>query len=111
MNKTLEKSDIFQFTAPNEVRVTAVILHTYSYKFIDSFIGVRWCICYAQNKLFTCKITYKRKYFAGQVPKGEVNPVIIDQITEVNTFADQVILPECDKLLKTFNHNNNVQGI
>jgi len=99
----MKKNDIFTFVAPNGVEITAVAIYFYDGKFVDSYIGCTNCIGYAQNRLFTCKITFKRKYFAGQVPEGEDNPVVIDRITNVETIVDYCILPDYDELLARYN--------
>lgn len=99
-NINREKSaKLFTFTAPNGEEVTAVVLKTYNAKFVESYIGVRECVAYAQNKLFTCKLTFKRKYFYGCVPNGEDNPVVLDRVLNVEVFVEHAILPDYDELL------------
>ena len=98
----MKKNDVFTFTAPNGVEVSAVAIHLYDGKFVDDYIGVTNCVGYAQNRLFTCRITFKRKYFAGQVPQGEDNPVVIDRITNVETIVDYCILPDYDAMLEAY---------
>ena len=44
----MKKNEIFTFTAPNGVEVTAVVVHT-----IFQGSGKQLDICYAQNRLFT----------------------------------------------------------
>ena len=99
----MKKNDIFSFTAPNGVEVTAVILNMYNGKLTENYFGSWECVAYAQNRLFTCKMIFKRKYFAGQVPQGENNPVILDKVLNVKVFVDYAILPDYDELLARYN--------
>ena len=96
-------NNIFTFTAPNGVEVTAVMLKNYNRKLRENYFGSWECVVYAQNKLFTCKMTFKRMYFAGQVPQGKDNPVVLDKILNVEVFVDHAILPDYDELLARYN--------
>lgn len=96
-------NNIFAFTTPNGVVVTAVMLKNYNRKLKESYFGSWECVAYAQNKLFTCKMTFKRMYFAGQVPQEETNPVVLDRVLNIEVFVDHAILPEYDELLARYN--------
>jgi hypothetical protein len=51
----MKKNDVFTFTAPNGVEVTAVVINELSYRVIAGDATTTW-LCYAQNRLFTYKM-------------------------------------------------------
>ena len=78
----MKKNEIFTFTAPNGVEVTAVVVHTIfqgSAKQLD--------ICYAQNRLFTL-VEWEIAKDKGFNYNGE-------------TIVDYCVLPEYDAMLET----------
>lgn len=101
----MNKHDVFQFTAPNGVEVTAVVLHVFKH-FNNEPCTVK-CdyVCYAQNKLFTCSnivaITYpdleKTEYHDRELEYGEV-------------IVDYAILPDFDEQLRKFTLNEEIMN-
>ena len=79
----MKKNDIFTFTAPNGVEVTAVVVGTTGIQ--KDYFGRDFLnhICYAQNRLFT----YNEWIDVEQKLYGEV-------------IVDYAILPDYDKLLQ-----------
>ena len=85
----MKKNDIFTFTAPNGVEVTAVALYAVTLFNGITFIGNKW-ICYAQNRLFTM-MDYKEGTKKYEEPEyGEV-------------IVDYAILPDYDDMLERYN--------
>ena len=72
----MKRNDIFTFTAPNGVEVTAVVVSTLRDDRDD-----KWYLCYAQNRLFDYRVL-----------SGIEHPLI-------NTWVDYAVIPEYDKLL------------
>lgn len=103
-----ETYNIFIFIAFNGVEVTAVVLKIYNSKLVEYYFGSWECVAYAQNRLFTCKLTFKEKYFAGQVPEGENNSIILDKVLNVKVFVDYAIIPDYDELLAKYNDTKTV---
>ena len=82
----MKKNEIFTFTAPNGVEVTAVVVNIVSRHL--NFTG-RNCItglCYSQNRLFT----WKQEFFGGKCETSHYGEVI----------ADYCILPDYDAMLE-----------
>ena len=85
----MKKNDVFTFTAPNGVEVTAVALYAVTLFNGSTFIGNKW-ICYAQNRLFTM-MDYKEGIKKYEKPEyGEV-------------IVDYCILPDYDDMLERYN--------
>ena len=81
--------DIFTFTAPNGVEVTAIALYAVTLFNDSTFIGNKW-ICYAQNRLFTM-MDYKEGIKKYENPEyGEV-------------IVDYAVLPDYDSMLERYN--------
>lgn len=96
----MEKNDVFKFTAPNGVEVTAIVVHSSWHDWMNGY-GQYIHLCYAQNRLFTfeefiepeetkevlepwfhyVKSGKKSRYFYGEV------------------IVDYCIMPELDTLL------------
>lgn len=87
----MKKNEIFTFTAPNGVKVTAVAIYPITLFDNDKFIGNKW-ICYAQNRLFTM-MDYKEGIKKYQEPEYD------------EVFVDYAILPKYDALLKAEQQN------
>lgn len=85
----MKKNDVFTFTAPNRVEVTAVALYAVTMFDGITFIGNKW-ICYAQNRLFTM-MDYKEGIKKYEEP--EYDEVIVDY----------AVLPDYDELLARYN--------
>ena len=93
----MKKNDIFTFTAPNGVEVTAVVLSV-SKQFNNEPHTIQ-CeyVCYSQNRLFTCKnivsISYpdieKCEYCDRKIEYGEV-------------IVDYAVLPDYDAMLERY---------
>ena len=92
----MKKNDIFTFTAPNGVEVTAVVIST-----VDATLPCKtdryWTerrmlyICYGQNRLFTMTTKIEGKIFCKEVGNPEYGEIIVDYC----------IIPEYDEMLKT----------
>jgi hypothetical protein len=85
----MRKNDIFTFTTPDEVEVTAVVLDK-QLKRDDCILTIHQYLCYAQNRLFY----YIEKYFPD-VDKTEYELG--------NTIVDHVILLDYDRLFARYN--------
>lgn len=82
----MKKNEVFTFTAPNGVEVTAVALYAVTLFDDNAFIGNKW-ICYAQNRLFTM-MDHKEGIKKYEEPEyGEI-------------IADYAILPDYDNMLE-----------
>ena len=87
----MKKNDVFTFTAPNGVEVTAVVINELSYRVIAGEATTTW-ICYAQNRLFTYKMIQDvwDKSKPIEYHYGEV-------------LVDYAILPDYDDMLERYN--------
>ena len=89
----MKKNDVFTFTAPNGVEVTAVCLDvTHSFQCGED----TWCheyLCYAQNRLF---IGAAYTVYEGDEYK-EYN------FAQERIVVDYAILPDYDELLARYN--------
>ena len=89
----MSKQDIFTFTAPNGVEVTAcvlAILRVYTTDEEKTFMCVY--LCYAQNRLFKVSSYY-----------GELNGETKEWSFCVDSvIVDYAILPDYDELLKRY---------
>ena len=84
----MKKNEIFTFTAPNGVEVTAVVVKELSYRVIAGEATTQY-LCYSQNRLFTYEkvedVWHKERpvnYKYGKV------------------IVDYAILPDYDELLQ-----------
>ena len=79
----MKKNDIFTFTAPNGVEVTAVVVGTTGIQ--DDYFGRQFLnhVCYAQNRLFTYYEWIDKKMY------GEI-------------LVDYCIIPDYDNLLERY---------
>jgi hypothetical protein len=86
----MKKNDIFTFTAPNGVEVTAVVINELSYRVIAGEAATTW-ICYAQNRLFTYKMIQDiwDKSKPIEYHYGEI-------------LVDYCILPDYDDMLEAY---------
>jgi hypothetical protein len=102
----MKKNDVFTFTAPNGVEVTAVAL--YQFKAVDTYHGysIGW-ICYAQNRI----ITIWEKFHFIEVPLNPpINGATYKQEEEVSlefgkVIVEYCIIPELDELLEKHEEN------
>ena len=87
----MKKNDIFTFTAPNGVKVTAVVLSKVAHE-----VNYKWAVsrflCYSQNRLFTYQVSECIWEHMQEEPKYEYGEVI----------ADYAILPDYDSLLDNY---------
>ena len=89
----MKKNDVFTFTAPNGVEVTAVCLDiTYSYQCGEDTWYYEY-LCYAQNRLF---IGAAYKVYEEDSYKE------LD-FTQERVVAEYAILPDYDELLARYN--------
>ena len=94
----MEKHDIFQFTAPNGVKVIGVVLDKIAYKCYMSW-HITTFLCYAQNRLFT----YLKK------EDTNCNGFVIETIYEYDkVVVDYAILPDYDEVLNNYNPGQDV---
>ena len=88
----MKKNDVFTFTAPNGVEVTAVCLD--KELCTEDLIGVYLCthVGYSQNRLFV--FTTRKWYDAntGEIMEGSIK--------FVKTIVDYAILPDYDELMQ-----------
>ena len=93
----MKKNDVFTFTAPNGVEVTAVVV-----KVVEATIPSKdpcWSerammyICYAQNRLFTMTAKMEGKIFIKNIGTPKYGEVLVDY----------AILPDYDAMLERYN--------
>lgn len=85
----MKKNDVFTFTAPNGVEVTAVVINRVAYEIGFKYVVERW-LCYAQNRVFTYDESHLLCH--NELPHtfkyGEV-------------LVDYAVLPDYDKMLES----------
>ena len=88
----MEKNEIFTFTAPNEVEVTAVIINRVAYE-VDYKEAIERWLCYAQNRLFTYEESHSiwQEDAPHKFKYGEV-------------LVEYCILPDYDVMLENYQH-------
>jgi len=93
----MKKNDIFAFTAPNGVEVTAVVIELIAYE-----VNYKWAIkrfvCYAQNRIFTYEESHCIWDFMNEEPKSKYGKVLVDY----------AILPEYDTILEDYQHQQDM---
>lgn len=96
----MKKNDIFTFTAPNGIEVTAVVVAILQVS-DETFDGVlqinEICLCYAQNRLFT----YEWHDSSYEVGYEEYAHSFGESYGEV--LVDYAILPDYDEWLARYN--------
>ena len=94
----MKKNDVFTFTAPNGVEVTAIVIDLISYESTkyNPLIKVATYLAYAQNRIFRCWTVnhFNEDNEASFVVYNPENYIIVDYC----------IIPECDKLLEDYYH-------
>lgn len=102
----MKKNDIFTFTAPNGVEVTAVVLDIMKANVTYNYLFTKY-LCYAQNRLFSYYVT--RRTVPVAIDKDEFGDDKFDyqevyesQYGEV--IADYAILPDYDRMLEDYQH-------
>ena len=83
----MKKNDIFTFTAPNGVKVTAVVLESIFQGSCKSTL-----ICYAQNRIFT--------YIEEEHLKFEGTAEWRKESSFGKVLVDYVVLPDYDVMLE-----------
>lgn len=87
----MKKNDIFNFTTPNGVEITAVVVEELNSNYSEKYNNVtkEW-LCYSQNRLFT----YYEQFELGngKLIKSWYGKVLVDY----------AILPEYDSLLESY---------
>jgi hypothetical protein len=96
----MKKNDIFTFTAPNGVEVTAIVVNQISDDYIEDHdaMSKEW-LCYAQNRLFTFYEMVGRKN--AFTPKEEA--YLIDSWYG-RILVEYCIIPEYDEMLEDYYH-------
>ena len=89
----MKKNDIFTFTAPNGVEVTAIVVYVGISDYMFTFRTTE-LICYSQNRLFTymmkeCRNFDEEKYDDPIYYYGKV-------------IVDYAILPDYDAMLEAY---------
>ena len=108
----MEKHDIFQFTAPNGVKVIGAVIEEIKRNYNENTDQLfTQFLCYAQNRLFTYNIVYSTVTVAvGQNEFGddvfEEQQVADDSFGEV--LVDYCILPDYDEVLKNYHPDQDV---
>ena len=97
----MKKNDVFTFTAPNGVEVTAVVLDIISRSWKYAYTDTLKYLCYAQNRLFTGSndvtditndaLAENRKYKDSAFKQDEI-------------IVDYAILPDYDAMLERYNN-------
>ena len=82
----MKKNDIFTFTAPNGVEVTAVVLSVLFVNHRSGHVYYSEYLCYAQNRLI---VIHEDKQSV---------------LTLKETIADYAILPDYDSMLEDYQH-------
>ena len=88
----MKKNDIFTFTAPNGIEVTAIVVAEVAYE-VDYKWATKRFVCYAQNKLFTYEESHCIWEHMNEEPKSKYGEILVDYC----------ILPDYDKLLARYN--------
>ena len=85
----MKKNDIFTFTAPNGVEVTAIVI-----AIISSSRYQTIALCYAQNRLFTFY-----EHIAYDVESGEAE----SDYSYGEILVEYAVLPDYDEFLARYN--------
>ena len=88
----MKRGDIFTFTAPNGVEVTAVVISRIAHE-VDYKWATERFVCYAQNRLFTYEESHCIWDFMKEEPKSKYGEILIDYC----------ILPDYDEILERYN--------
>ena len=88
----MKKNDIFTFTAPNGVEVTAVVVAKVAHE-VDYKWATKRFVCYAQNRLFTYEESHCIWEHMNEEPKSKYGEVLVNY----------AILPDYDELLARYN--------
>lgn len=86
----MKKNDVFTFTTPNGVEVTAVVLESIFQGSCKSTL-----ICYAQNRIFT--------YIEEECLKFEGTAEWKKEYSYGKVIVDYCILPDYDEMLARYN--------
>ncbi len=97
----MKKNDIFQFTAPNGVEVTAVVVDCV-YEDESPWEFKRILLCYGQNRLFL----YQERWYDSSDEYHCYPLEITDKF--LRTVADYAVLPEYDAILENYQHQLDV---
>lgn len=118
----MKKNEIFTFTAPNGVEVTAVVIDivkSETFRIPTSSATTITYLCYAQNRLFYYMVTeettkhlkegvdesWEEGLYYDNVPLEYIRNVI--EITEhTRILVDYCILPDYDAMLEDYQHKN-----
>lgn len=90
----MKKNEIFTFTAPNGVEVTAVVLYVCGSKSTEEGMIIEY-ICYAQNRLFSYFETLSNR-------TRETNFKILTTFSYGEIIVDYAILPDYDAMLEAY---------
>ena len=107
----MEKHDVFEFTAPNGVVITAVVLDktTHYAESTDNYSATY--LCYTQNRIFTYIYTERTlPVCIGQDEYGD-DRFEYQDVKEYEfgkIIVDYAILPDYDELLKNFRPQEDV---
>ena len=90
----MKKNDVFTFTAPNGVEVTAVVIYKRNLnRNFPNYVQYEY-IAYAQNRLFTCtqmeRVIDRENYNPSPIEYGHI-------------LVEYAILPDYDELLARYN--------
>jgi hypothetical protein len=103
----MKKNDIFTFTAPNGVEVTAVVLDVVEEHSEDPEDGSFYdkYLCYAQNRLFYYEHLYGHaKKFIGYDEQGTYyDEKDLDEWNLEKVIVDYAVLPDYDRMLERYN--------
>jgi hypothetical protein len=97
----MKKNDIFTFTAPNGVEVTAIVVGKVGY---DVYIrtATTTYLCYAQNRLFTIKEVMKAIRDDLDIKRGTAGAESLSyEYGEI--IVEYCFLPDYDNMLERYN--------
>ena len=94
----MKKNEIFTFTAPNEIEVTAIVVTKLdnTYNEMEDSIYQEY-LCYSQNRLFTYAETYQRKNAFTPEETTVTTESVYGEI-----LVDYCILPDYDAMLESY---------
>ena len=94
----MKKNDIFTFTAPNGVEVTAVVVTELSSSYNEDYDSIyKEFLCYSQNRLFSYAETYQRENAFTPEERTQITESVYGEV-----LVDYAILPDYDSLLDNY---------
>ena len=99
----MKKNDVFTFTAPNGVEVTAVVVAELSSSYDEMNDSIyKEFLCYAQNRLFAYVETYRR-----EEAFTEEETVVTTESCYGKVIVEYCVIPYYDGVLEAHSMTNN----